>query len=162
MTEAELNDLISCPKQITKAMPARGYKEVGGHKRKDLKVGASPDRAYLVFIRQNATFIENFSIGLRYNTEKKHTGRVTLVRYNGPHGEESRSKDGHYTASHIHRITTDEMNSDNSEPQESQRDITDKYSSLEEALVVFFKETGVQNYLKYFPELSQLNQRDLF
>lgn len=155
MTEAELDHLISCPKQITKATPARGYKEADGYRRKDLEVEASADRAYSVFIRQNVKFIENFSIGLRYNTEKRHMGMVTLVRYNGPHGEESRSEDGHFATPHIHRITADEMNSGNMEPQEKHREITDRYSSFEEALFVFFKDVGVQNYSKYFPKLSQ-------
>jgi len=155
LTEADIDELISCPKQITKATPAKGYKEADGHSRKDLEVETSADRAYSVFIRQNTTFIENFSIGLRYNTQKKHTGAVTLVRYNGPHGEESRSEDGHYAAPHIHRITVDEMNSGNTEPQEKHREITDRFSSFEEALVVFFKDIGVQNYPEHFPELSQ-------
>lgn len=157
MTEAELGDLISCPKQITRATPARGYKESGGHRRRDLEVESSADRAYSVFIRQNAEFIENFSVGLRYNTRKKHMGMVTLVRYNGPHGEESRSEDGHYAAPHIHRITAAEMNSGNTEPQEKHREVTGRFSSLEEALVVFFEEIGVQNYSRHFPELSQPN-----
>ena len=162
MTEADLDELISCPKQITKATPAKGYKEADGHSRKDLEVETSADRAYSVFIRQNAEFIENFSIGLRYNTRKKHMGMVTLVRYNGPHGEESRSEDGHYAAPHIHRITVDEMNSGNTEPQEKHREITDRFSSLEEALVEFFKEVGVQDYSKHFPDLSQSNLGDVF
>jgi len=163
LTEAELNDLISCPKQITKATPAKGYEEADGYRRKKLEVEEkAADRAYSVFIRQNTTFIENFSIGLRYNTQKKHTGAVTLVRYNGPHGEESRSEDGHYAAPHIHRITADEMNSGNTEPQEKHREITDRFSSLEEALVEFFKEVGVQDYSKHFPDLSQSNLGDVF
>jgi len=84
-------------------------------------------------------------------------GMVTLVRYNGPHGEESRSEDGHYAAPHIHRITAAEMNSGNTEPQEKHREVTGRFSSLEEALVVFFEEVGVQNYSRHFPELSQPN-----
>lgn len=162
MTEAELSDLIACPKQITRATPAKGYKEADGYKRKRLEVEGSADRVYSVFIRQNATFIENFSIGLRYNTKKKHRGTVTLVRYNGPHGEESRSEDGHYATPHIHRMTVDEMNSDNMEPQEKHREITDRFSSFEEALFVFFKDVGVQNYQEHFPDLSQLKLGDRF
>lgn len=163
MTEAELDELISCPKQITRATPARGYEEADGYKRKKLEVEGteSAGGVYSVFIRQNAEFIENFSIGLRYNTKKKHMGTVTLVRYNGPHGEESRSEDGHYAVPHIHRITADEMNSGNTEPQEKHREITDRFSSLEEALVVFFKEVGVQDYSKHFPELSQPKLGDM-
>ena len=105
--------------------------------------------------RQNEKFIENFSIGLRYKTGDDSLGTITLIRYNGPHGETSRSPDGHYNKPHIHRITASEIASGSTQPQECHREITDRYQTYEQALPIFFGDIGVENYKKYFPELLQ-------
>ena len=96
---------------------------------------------------------------MRYQTNDRMLGSVTLVRYNGPHGETSRSQDGHYAKPHIHRITAQEIESGSIQPQESHRENTDRYNTLEEALSIFFFDVGVINYSDYFPELLQ---RSLF
>lgn len=115
----------------------------------------SSDEEFTVFTRQNIVFIENFSIGLRYQTNDPKLGTVTLVRYNGPHGEYSRHPDGHHAVPHIHRITATEIASGSTQPQERDREITDRYSTFETALVVFFADIGAINYGEYFPELLQ-------
>ena len=96
-----------------------------------------------------------FSIGLRYQTNIKAVGTITLVRYNGPHGESSRNPDGHCAQPHIHRITAQELASGNTNPQESHREITDQYSTFEQALRIFFEDIGVTNDAEYFPEALQ-------
>ena len=156
LTDQEIQDLIRSPKEIKEKIPVRGYKEEHGHRRCNLKLESTEDKEiklFSVFIRQNSFFLENFSIGLRYQTNDRMLGSVTLVRYNGPHGETSRSQDGHYAEPHIHRITAGEIESGSIQPQESHREITDRYSTLEEALNIFFFDIGVVNYSEYFPEL---------
>jgi hypothetical protein len=83
-------------------------------------------------------------------------GAITLVRYNGPHGETSRAPDGHYAKAHIHRITEQELASGSTQPQERDRTITVQYATLDQALWVFFNDAGVSNHDEYFPEMSQM------
>ena len=159
LTDQEIQDLIESPKSITEKVPVNGYKEEFGHKRCSLKLETTENdgKAFSVFVRQNSYFLENFSIGLCYQTNHSVLGTITLVRYNGPHGETSRTPDGHYAQPHIHRLTAEEMESGSVQPQESHRQLTDRYSTLEDALVVFFFDVGVTNYPDYFPELIQGN-----
>ncbi len=157
LTDRQIRELIARPKVIVKKEPVRGYKEENHHRRCDLELETTPssDDEFTVFTRQNIVFIENFSIGLRYQTNDPKLGTVTLVRYNGPHGEYSRHPDGHYAVPHIHRITATEIASGSTQPQERDREITDRYSTFENALVVFFADIGATNYGEYFPELLQ-------
>ncbi len=157
LTDHRIQDLVSCSKRITRKEPARGYREESRHLRCDLELVSIEDSsvAFKAFIRQSTEFIENFSIGLRYPTNDPILGIVTLVRYNGPHGETSRNPDGHYARSHIHRITSSEIESGSNQPQERNREITDRYSTFEQGLAVFFNDTGVLNSEEYFPGILQ-------
>ena len=103
LTDQQILDLIACPKTIVQKEPARGYREENRYRRCQLELQANDDAAlrFTAFVRQNTEFIENYSIGLRYQTNESRLGTVTLVRYNGPHGETSRHPDGHYASSHI-------------------------------------------------------------
>ena len=98
---------------------------------------------------------DNFSIGLRYETRDRSLGTITLVRYNGPHGDTSRHPDGHYAKPHIHRITASEIASGSIHPQESHREITDRYATYEQALIVFFNDIATYDHTVYFPGLGQ-------
>ncbi len=156
-TDDEIKKLVAIPKKIKARSPARGYKEENGHKRCSLilEFSAKVGEAFSVFIRQNTQLIENYSIGLRYQTSDRVLGAITLVRYNGPHGEASQHQDGHYDKPHIHCLTAEELRAGSVQPQERRRELTGKYRTFEDALKVFFKDVGVMNYQKYFPELCQ-------
>ena len=158
LTDHEIESLVRLPKNIVSKTPAVGYWNENLHRRCELELTAnsSPDTEFTVFIRQNDKFIENFSIGLRYKTKDRTLGTITLVRYNGPHGETNRGPGGHFGRPHIHRVTARELAEGNREPQERHRDITDRYSTFEEALSVFFRDITTSNYLDYFGELRQL------
>ena len=158
-TDQEIQTLIECPKEIKQKQPSRGYKEEDGHRRCNLTLeGASDEnKAFHIFIRQNSTFIENYSIGLQYKTGDKALGSVTLIRYNGPHGEVGKSRDDHHDRPHIHRLTAEELQAGNVQPQEKHRELTDRYELFEEALNVFFNDVGVASYSQYFPNLNQTN-----
>ena len=156
MTNAQIRDLIACPKRITRKQPARGYRTDNRQHRCDLDL--QPDNGaggiFKVFIRRSTEFTENFSIGLRYQGDA-WPQEITLARYNGPHGETGRTPDGHYALPHIHRITARELTAGAIQPQEKDREITNRYATFEQALAVFFGDTGVTNYADYFPELRQ-------
>ena len=158
LADHEIESLIGLPKDIVSKTPAVGYRNENLHRRCELELTASssPDTEFTVFVRQNDKFIENFSIGLRYKTKDRTLGTITLVRYNGPHGETSRGPGGHFGRPHIHRVTARELAEGNREPQERHRDITDRYSTFEQALSIFFRDIAASNYLDYFGELRQL------
>ena len=158
LTDQHIQNLLVIPKKITKKTPAReAYKEVNNQKRCELELETPSDDGtkLSVFIRLHSKFIENFSIGLRYQTSIRSLGAITLIRYNGAHGESSRHPDGHYALPHIHRISGQELAAGNTNPQESRREITDRYSTFEQALRIFFEDIGVSNYAEYFPEALQ-------
>ena len=157
LTDEQIQELLSTPKTITKKTPARGYKEENNHKRCDLELETTSDNGatFTIFIRQHSIFIEGFSIGLRYQTNIKAMGTISLVCYNGPHGESSRHPDGHYALPHIHRLTAQELASGSRQPQEQHREITTRYSTFEQALKTFFEDIGVIDYAEHFPETLQ-------
>ena len=100
---------------IESKIPSKGYKDENGHRRCTLHLQAA-DKKFTVFIRQHDRFIENFSVGLRYQTGDKTLGTITLIRYNGAHGEASRYGDGHYAKAHIHHVTAVEVSSGSAQP----------------------------------------------
>ena len=157
--DQEILDLIACPKLIVRRQPGHGYRTENLQNRCDLDLQAAggelDGNEFKVFIRQNTVFIENFSIGLRFQTGSRLLGLITLARYNGPHGESSRAPDGHYAQPHIHIITASELVKGSLQPQENDREITDRYRTLDEGLRVFFGDTGVTNAADYFPGLLQ-------
>lgn len=157
MTDQQLSNLFVCPKQITGKHPARGYHEDNRHWRcnLDLQSVNGTGGVFEVFIRQHVVFVENFSIGLRYQTGNRSPGTITLARYNGPHGEFSRASDGHFAQPHTHHLTAEELAAGSTEPQEKDRRVTDRYATFAQALAVFFGDAGVTNYADYFPELRQ-------
>ena len=161
LTQQRIQELIELPKTIVRRQPSHGYREENGNRRCDLELRSrgQDGSTFAVFIRQNLRFAENFSIGLRYRADRP-LGSITLVRYNGPHGESSRSADGHFARPHIHRITAQELASGSTQPQERDRTITGRYATLEQALRVFFDDVGVANHDQYFPSLSQLEVFD--
>lgn len=120
MTDKEIHSLIACPKRIVARYPNSGYRIENHSRRCDLDLAPITlvtsgywGGSFKVFIRQSVEFVEGFSIGLRYQTSIHPREFITLVRYNGPHGETGRDADGHYALPHIHRITAAELSQGN-------------------------------------------------
>ena len=157
LTDQEIQELIQLPKIIIGKRPVINFREENGHRRCDLDLQSSEGirLAFPVFIRQNIRFSDNFSIGLRYVVNEGKLTTVTLARYNGPHGETSRTPDGHYAQSHIHYLTKDELAGGHATPQERHRVLTDEYTTFEEAIRVFFRNTSTSNYGDFFPAALQ-------
>lgn len=157
LNDQQIQELIALPKTIVSREPSGGYREERFQRRCTLElesVGVESIK-FEAFIRQHTEFIENFTLGLRYQTYDRSLRSITLVRYNGAHGETSRQADGHYAAPHIHRITQAEMESGSSFPQERHREITNRYSTFEQGLSVFFGDIGAENFTDYFRESLQ-------
>lgn len=157
MTDMEIRDLVACPKAIWSKEPSRDYRYEPSQRRCNLELTATADSRmrFSIFVRQNLKYIENFSVGLNYHSNDRKLGLITLVRYNGPHGESSRQPDGHYAKFHIHRITAAEIASGSREPREIHREITDRYGALEEALIAFFQDTQAVNYWQFCAGMFQ-------
>lgn len=157
LKDFEIQALIEMEKRIVHKNPAKGFREENRYLRCRLELESVSDeeKKFKVFIGQSVEFSENFSIGLQYEINISLLKIVTLIRYNGPHGDISRHSDGHYAKPHIHRLTETEIASGSMMPQEKHRKITDKYRSLEEALSIFFRDIGAINFADHFPELRQ-------
>ncbi len=157
LKDFEIQAIIKAPKRIVHKNPVKGFREENRHLgcRLELESVSDEEKKFKVFIRRSVEFIENFSIGLQYEINISLLKIVTLIRYNGPHGEISRHSGGHYNKPHIHRLTETEIASGSMMPQEKHRKITDKYRTFEEAIWIFFRDTGTTNFTKHFPELRQ-------
>jgi len=163
LTDRDIDELVRLPKVIVEKAPAGGYREQDGHRRCDLKLEVALDEKgevpedgnFSVFIRQNTKFIDNFSIGLKFRSFERPLRTIILVRYNGPHGEMSYHEDGHDHKPHVHRLTAADLESGNFHPREKHREITDRYTLIDQAIDVFFRDTSVRNYQEYFPNQLQ-------
>ena len=138
-------------------VPVRGLREESGHRRCNLTLHAPTDSTvrFEVFIRQTLRYIENFSLGLIYHPRDKGHGAITLVRYNGAHGEQMLTPDGHYAQPHIHYLTAEELARGYLQPRALRRVLTDRFSTLEDAIPVFLQDIGVSNVNTYFEDLTQ-------
>ena len=157
MTEQELAELRELPKTIQSKNPRQGFREEAGHWRSDLVLlgNSYPGSRFEVFLRQNVKYIENFSLGLIYLASESDRGALTLVRYNGAHGEETWTSDGHFAQPHIHYLTAEELAQGYLQPRVSRRVLTNSYATWEEAIPIFLRDIGVTNVDTYFEELLQ-------
>lgn len=153
LSDQDIRDLVESPKEIVGKEPGSGFKKMHKSLRCDLELYSSMNEdAFKIFTRQSTVISEDFAIGLRYRIEG--LGTALLVRYNGAHGETSKNKDGHYSVPHIHRMTAEQIELGGILRMPKKREITTKYETFEDALVIFFKEIGIDDYLAYFPDLK--------
>ncbi len=155
-SQEEIDSLVSAPKTIVepyryRLKPEHGYWRDGF----DLK---SPDHdgSFRVFMRINASFEENFSIGLVYMFPSK--GSIPLLRCNGPHGGYERqgknyfaspSHDAHTNQYHIHPANLQNI-LEGRRAEQGGIPTTD-YMTFEEALDFFLKKINVVGHLRFFP-----------
>ena len=155
MTEQEIQNLIDMPKTINKKEPKIGYKKQDNDRRGSVSLSAGNDKSikFHIFIRQNQTFIENFSIGLNCKIPAL-SNSVSLIRYNGSH--DPRDNIQHHLKPHIHRITSEEIQAGYLKHPNKNIQETNKYNTFEEGLIVFFKDMNITNWQEHFYELEQL------
>jgi hypothetical protein len=127
----------------------------------DAKLVASNEVAgeFLVFMRRNEDFPENFSIGLIYQPNDG-SGEVVLLRYNGPHGSfnggSGRASHPHWDY-HVHTASQKALEA--GERAEKYADKTTAYASFEEALPYFAKTVNLneRDAYKYFGTQAELS-----
>lgn len=145
-TDAYIEELIACPKRITKP-PAREMKEDRGHWKNSFDLESEDgNHRFTAFIRYNDAFQENFSVGLDYNT-REEKGTIPLLRCNGAHGG-TRQWD-HHDQPHIHTAKADMVNQ--RLKSETEIEITDRYTSWQDALQYFIRRTNIKGAQAYFP-----------
>ncbi len=145
-----LDELLEAEKQITSKDPKHGYKEEFNHNRAECTLEApSLKTRYRLFIRQNKTFPENFSIGLDYYGSQ---GEVHLIRFNGAHKRIEDMIDNPHFTYHVHIERGDDESMNKIQDIEK----TDEYSDLPSALNYALTRLKIINYLEYFSETEQL------
>lgn len=160
-TQAEIDALIICPKEVTEA-PSRSLRKEGAHLRNDSKFVATDKTKgiFAVFIRKSIDFPENFSVGLVYNA---NDGRpeIKLLRCNGKHGVYNKGtgfdpSHPHWDF-HIHRATEEALES--GAAAEKNATATTEFASLEETVQYFVKAVNLdsKDVVKHFRVNSQAN-----
>lgn len=154
-TQSELDELISCPKQVVDP-PRKEMRSERGHQRNDMTLGSlHGERRFSVFMRINEQFSENFSVGLIYDP-RDEPGDLMLLRCNGPHGEHDNSPmedpQPHF-GYHIHRARADVINA-GLLPQKF-AESTDAYASFPEALRHFLRLANIIGAETCFPTVYQ-------
>ncbi len=145
-TDEILRELIECPKKITKP-PFKTLRSDRGHLRNDFEVeSADGEHRFTCFVRVNEKFQENFSIGLDY-LPRDEPGSIMLVRCNGPHGPHK--VHDYHTFCHIHKASAETI-SKGLRP-ESNIEVTEGYSSYQDAVQYFLKLTNIRDEGKNFP-----------
>lgn len=153
ITDEIISDLLVCEKKII-LPPSPKDKSHGLHKESGLEIESTDGKhRFCAFIREHTELLENFSIGLVYYRDKDSS--LILVRYNGNHGAHKNFITGEQFAEgfHIHRTKLETIQ--NGFRPENNAELTKNYSTFREALVCFFKDLRIANYVEYFPDLSQ-------
>lgn len=151
-TQQEIEALIECSKVISEP-PKREFRSERGHKRNGMLLKTEDGKAdFVVFMRINEDFPENFSIGLEHSPRDER-GTILLLRCNGPHGEflGNPSSHGPHFVHHVHRA--DATNLDAGLRGEASAKATDSYASYDEAVRFFLNVVHVVNAQEFFPDV---------
>ncbi len=160
-TQSELENLISCHKEIIHP-PKQNFSEIGGHLSNNMQLKSTDGlHSFYVFIRINAKFIENFTIGLRY-TPRDGSDHFNLLRCQGPHGEYRGTLtegDPHFEY-HIHIAKAE--NIAEGKLAEKIGEFTDSYSTYEDALAYFVRRCNIIGAEEHFNFMRQLDLNDIW
>ncbi|MBU0517541.1 hypothetical protein KKA00_02920 [bacterium] len=154
-TDELIEQLIGCPKSIIEP-PRKEMKSEKGHLRNNMELRSDEGEKFIVFMRMNSDFPENFSIGLEYfpNDER---GSICLLRFNGPHGEFDGISSPPSSHSLFHEHKAKPENIEAGLRAEKGGFITEGFASYEQALPVFMKRIGLRENEKHFPGQESLN-----
>lgn len=143
ITAMEIENLITCKKKIVE-LTKKDMVLSGGHYKNDMLLESIDGKhKFSVFMRINAMFKENFSIGLCYN-KNDGSGSICLIRCNGPHGDHINSIHDHpHFNYHIHMAREDYIDAGYS--PEKYAEITTEYSTYETALEYFLERCNIIN-----------------
>lgn len=147
LTETFAQSLIDMPKELIEKPTIPKYEK--GHYRMGFEL-QSTDKKYRfsAFGRYNATFPENFSVGLIYYPQDEK-GAYEILRFNGQHGEHKMFP--HHSYFHIHKVNDSAI--EQGLKEDSYIEVTDKYTTFEDALRLFARTIKLQpeDIARYFP-----------
>jgi hypothetical protein len=111
---------------------------------------------FSVFIRKNAVFDENFSVGLVYRSSDGR-GEVILLRCNGKHGTYNFNSDPNHPHYDFHVHKASETAIEAGERAEKHAVKTTEFASYREAVQYFVKTVNINqvNAAKHFPSEVQ-------
>ncbi|WP_089610063.1 DUF6978 family protein [Dehalobacterium formicoaceticum] len=154
-TQNEIDILIKCPKTII-TKPKKQLCLENGHYRDNIEIKSIDDiHRFYVFMRKHEAFEENFTIGLDY-IQKDGSGKICLLRCNGPHGDHINDIEAdlpHYNY-HIHQAKDYNINA--GLKSDRYAEVTEEYATFEDALVFFLEYCNIQDREKYFPKYQQV------
>jgi len=157
LTDNEIFELVNVEKNISIA-PSRDFKEQYGYKRNKFSL-TSKNHDFSAYTRQSVTLSDEFSIGLIYYP--KNHDSITILRYNGIHGEHINPDKTRFTKKcHIHVATQECIN--NYRRPEKFASLTDKYLTFEEAFKCFWEDINIKDSIKKYFSMYQDIQMDLF
>ena len=139
ITDAFLQDLVTCPKKSSSLKQARF--SIKNRSRRCNILCSSVDGTYQfeIFLRQSTEFIEDFSVGLIWKNASSDGSTLPeciLIRCQGPHdGKEELGSDLHHTF-HTHTLTSTDVH-EHRYKKPSKRESTDHFASFEQAIQFF-------------------------
>ena len=155
-----IQELISCPKKPLNAERKKLLLENRHYKNNIALTSIDGKYQYKMFMRKSDEFIEDFSIGLIWTNANEHINiskSIILLRCQGPHdGKQPLDSDTHHSY-HTHTITIEDI-ANRRYQKPSNREITDKFHSYDQALLYFIKKCGIINLEKYI-ELPEPNEQ---
>jgi hypothetical protein len=155
--QSDIDQLIQCPKRITKP-PKRSHTEERQHKKNGIELASLDGKLkFSAYFRQHSSFEENYSVGLIYHADDGT--ELTLMRCNGPHGEQSEiqtNNNNHHPYTHIHLANATCIEAGLRADRYAV--VSAAYSSYQDAIRYFLTATNIQGGEVYFPYLSQAVQ----
>jgi hypothetical protein len=150
LTKQDIEDLIHCRKKITE-QPKKEMSLSDGHWRNGMKLQSEDGKHdFIVFMRKNEDFEENFSIGL-ICLPKHIKGDILLFRCNGPHGPHILFD--HHDRHHIHIANEEDIAA--GLKAERTAYVTEEYASYWDALGYFLQKCNIMGAEKHFPDVFQ-------
>ena len=150
LTDAQIDDYIRCPKNIVRP-PNPSHKLINRHYRNEVDwLGHGTEEKFQIFIRINAAFPENFSIGLSFQPIGTSGVYIKLLRFNGDHGGLHVNAEDHSSFTqgcHIHRAT--QYAFENNLRSENYATLTDSYTTYYDALCIFVEMAHILNTDQY-------------
>lgn len=150
-TQVELDHLVTCDKRTVDPPKKTMRLELGSHRNEATLQSLDDQHSFRVFIRQNAKFTENFTIGLDF-LPRDEPGTICLLRCNGPHGPHALWP--HHAQFHIHKALAENVNE--GRKPEVFAEITGSYATLDEAIRHFGTLCHITDWHLYFPDIKQL------
>ena len=154
LTDIEINNLISMPKDIIKP-PKKNFtydktNHMCVHNSFECQSKDNSIDKFHIFIKKHCSLPSSFSIGLMYSNKN-----ILLLRANGKHDHKNKDDAQSFNDFHIHKVSAKQLqegitNSYHADP-------TKNYTSFNSALLHFCDLCGIIGIDKYFPDLRQIS-----